>query len=112
MRLRTTRPAARRAWTVELRPGSSGPQLVCQQCDHQGALLTAVSGRSAALEHLADMPGVMCCRHTCGPASAMSEAAAGTPVTAVAPALSVCFSPANAADGSGDLPMHVRPARR
>ncbi len=53
MRLRTTRPAARRAWTVELRPGSSGPQLVCQQCDHQGALLTAVSGRSAALEHLA-----------------------------------------------------------
>lgn len=53
MRLCTTRPAARRAWTVELRPGSGGPQLVCQQCDHRGVLLAAVSARSAALEHLA-----------------------------------------------------------
>lgn len=53
MRLCTTRPATRRAWTVELRPGSDGPQLVCQQCDHRGALLAAVSARSAALEHLA-----------------------------------------------------------
>lgn len=52
MRLRTTRPAVRRAWTVELRPGSDGLQLVCQQCDHRGVLL-AVSARSAALEHLA-----------------------------------------------------------
>lgn len=53
MRLRTTCPTARRAWTVELRPGSGGPQLVCQQCDHRGVLLAAVSARSAALEHLA-----------------------------------------------------------
>ncbi len=53
MRLCTTRPATRRAWTVELRPGSSGPQLVCQQCDHRGVLPAAVSARSAALEHLA-----------------------------------------------------------
>ena len=53
MRLCTTRPATRRAWTVELRPGSDGPQLVCQQCEHRGVLLAAVSARSAALEHLA-----------------------------------------------------------
>lgn len=53
MRLRTTHPTARRAWIVELRPSSGGPQLVCQQCDHRGALLAAVSARSAALEHLA-----------------------------------------------------------
>jgi hypothetical protein len=53
MRLRTTCPTVRRAWTVELRPGSGGPRLVCQQCDHQGVLLAAVSARSAALEHLA-----------------------------------------------------------
>lgn len=53
MRLCTTRPATRRAWTVELRPGSDGPRLVCQQCDHRGVLLAAVSARSAALEHLA-----------------------------------------------------------
>jgi hypothetical protein len=39
-------------------------------------------------------------------------ASLATGVTAVAPALSVCFSRAKAADGSGDLPMHVRPARR
>jgi len=53
MRLRTTCPTARRAWTVELRPGSGGPQLVCQQCDHRCVLPAAVSARSAALEHLA-----------------------------------------------------------
>ncbi|NUK33591.1 hypothetical protein HRW12_07350 [Streptomyces lunaelactis] len=53
MRLCTTCPAVRRAWTVELRPGSGGPQLVCQQCDHRGALPPAASARSAALEHLA-----------------------------------------------------------
>ncbi|MDX3612302.1 hypothetical protein PV678_05720 [Streptomyces europaeiscabiei] len=53
MRLCTTRSAARRAWTVELRPGSGGPQLVCQQCDHPGVLLADVSARTAALEHLA-----------------------------------------------------------
>lgn len=53
MRLRTTCPTARRAWTVELRPSSGGPRLVCQQCDHRGVLLAAVSARSAALEHLA-----------------------------------------------------------
>lgn len=53
MRLRTTWPTARRAWTVELQPGSGGPQLVCQQCDHRGVLPAAVSARTAALEHLA-----------------------------------------------------------
>lgn len=53
MRLRTTCPTARRAWTVELQLGSGGPRLVCQQCDHRGVLLAAVSARSAALEHLA-----------------------------------------------------------
>ncbi len=53
MRLCTTRPTARRTWTVELRPGSGGPQLVCQQCGHRGAPRTAVSARTAALEHLA-----------------------------------------------------------
>jgi hypothetical protein len=53
MRLCTARPAARRAWTVELRPGSGGPQLVCRQCDHRGVLLAGVSSRSAVLEHLA-----------------------------------------------------------
>lgn len=53
MRLCTARPAVRRAWTVELRPGSGGPQLVCRQCDHRGVLLAGVSVRSAVLEHLA-----------------------------------------------------------
>lgn len=53
MRLCTTRPTLRRAWIVELRPGSGGPQLVCQQCGHRGVLLTAVSARSAVIEHLA-----------------------------------------------------------
>lgn len=53
MRLCTSRPTARRAWTVELRPGSGGPQLVCQQCDRRDVLLAVVSARSAALEHLA-----------------------------------------------------------
>ncbi|CAM5696710.1 TniQ protein OS=Streptomyces griseorubiginosus OX=67304 GN=DWG14_00072 PE=4 SV=1 [Streptomyces griseorubiginosus] len=53
MRLRTTHPTARRAWIVELRPSSGGPQLVCQQCDHRGALPATASARSAALEHLA-----------------------------------------------------------
>lgn len=53
MRLRTTCPTARRAWTVELQPGSGGPQLVCQQCDYRGVLPAAVSARTAALEHLA-----------------------------------------------------------
>ncbi|KDN75598.1 hypothetical protein DF19_08780 [Streptomyces olindensis] len=53
MRLCTARPTARRAWIVELRPGSGGPQLVCQQCGHRGVLLAAVSPRSAVIEHLA-----------------------------------------------------------
>ncbi|WLQ43950.1 hypothetical protein P8A22_30975 [Streptomyces laculatispora] len=53
MRLCTTRPTTRHAWTVELRPGPGGPQLVCRQCDHRGVLLAAASARSAALEHLA-----------------------------------------------------------
>ncbi|KAF5999105.1 hypothetical protein BOG92_052430 [Streptomyces sp. WAC00263] len=47
MRLCTTRPTARRAWTVELRPGSGGPQLVCQQCGYRDALLAAALGHLA-----------------------------------------------------------------
>lgn len=53
MRLCTTRPGVRRAWTVELRPQPGGPILVCQQCSHSGRLLSGTSARSELLAHLA-----------------------------------------------------------
>lgn len=57
-------------------------------------------------------PGAMFCPRTCARASATNEAVAGIPVTAAAPALFACSSHASGADGSGDLPMRVRRARR
>lgn len=53
MRLCTTRPGVRRAWTVELRPQPGGPILVCQQCSHSERLLSGASARSELLAHLA-----------------------------------------------------------
>ncbi len=53
MRLRTTCPAGRRTWTVELRPQTGGPVLFCEQCPAGGRPLAAASARSAALAHLA-----------------------------------------------------------
>ncbi len=53
MRLCTTRPGVRRAWTVELRPQPGGPILVCQQCSHSDRLLSGTSARSELLAHLA-----------------------------------------------------------
>ena len=52
MRLRTTDPTAQRVWTVELRPGSDGPQMVCQQCGHTGTVFEASTARAAVLKHL------------------------------------------------------------
>ncbi|GGZ97169.1 hypothetical protein GCM10010344_76530 [Streptomyces bluensis] len=52
MRLCTPCPVPR-AWTVELRSHTSGLLLVCQQCPHGGARVTAAAARSAALTHLA-----------------------------------------------------------
>jgi hypothetical protein len=53
MRLCTTRPGVRRAWTVELRPQPGGPILVCQQCSHSRRPLSGTSARSELLAHLA-----------------------------------------------------------
>lgn len=54
MRLCTTSTTTvRRIWTVELRPESGGPVLVCPQCTSDVRSLPGASGRSAALAHLA-----------------------------------------------------------
>ncbi|MFB7112712.1 hypothetical protein [Streptomyces sp. NPDC056291] len=53
MRLGGAHAAVRRIWTVELRPQSGGPTLVCPSCTARTFPLQASSARSAALAHLA-----------------------------------------------------------
>lgn len=53
MRLAGAHAAVRRIWTVELRPRTDGPMLVCPSCTAHASPLTASSARSAALAHLA-----------------------------------------------------------
>ncbi len=53
MPLRTVRPAAPRAWTVELRSQSGRLVMTCQQCPLASRPVTAASARSAVLAHLA-----------------------------------------------------------
>lgn len=48
-----TRVAVRRIWTVELRPETGGPVLVCPHCPRGSHPLAVGSARSAALGHLA-----------------------------------------------------------
>ncbi|MFJ9566037.1 hypothetical protein ACIRQQ_39145 [Streptomyces fuscichromogenes] len=45
--------AVRRIWTVELRPRTGGPNLVCAQCTVHTSTHEAASARSVALAHLA-----------------------------------------------------------
>ncbi len=42
-----------RVWTVELRPGGGGPQLMCPRCAPRTSPLEAAAAQSAALRHLA-----------------------------------------------------------
>ncbi|MGW7786074.1 hypothetical protein [Streptomyces tricolor] len=51
--MRLAGAAARRIWTVELRPRPGGPALVCIRCTAHALPLQAASARSAALAHLA-----------------------------------------------------------
>lgn len=53
MRLAGAHAAVRRIWTVELRPRSGGPSLVCVHCTARTPPLQASSARSAVLAHLA-----------------------------------------------------------
>ncbi|MGW3289424.1 hypothetical protein ACWDR3_32775 [Streptomyces sp. NPDC001002] len=53
MRLARAHAAVQRIWTVELRPQTGGPTLVCPSCTARTSPLKASSARSAALEHLA-----------------------------------------------------------
>ncbi|GGS95575.1 hypothetical protein [Streptomyces violaceus] len=53
MRLGSAHAEVRRIWTVELRPRSGGPVLVCPSCTAHTLPLTASSARSAVLAHLA-----------------------------------------------------------
>ncbi|MFB8183374.1 hypothetical protein ACFC8N_46905 [Streptomyces sp. NPDC055966] len=51
--MRLAGAAARRVWTVELRPHPGGPALVCIRCTARTPPVQAASARSAALTHLA-----------------------------------------------------------
>lgn len=54
MRLCTTHTAVRRVWTVELRPRTGGPELICPLCTPMSQPLEASSARSAVVAHLAE----------------------------------------------------------
>ncbi len=53
MRFAGAHTAVRRIWTVELRPQTGGPTLLCPHCIVPAHALHAPSARSAALAHLA-----------------------------------------------------------